>query len=510
MKRELRRRNSSEEGSLPLALMMVLILVTLTSMLIPAVITQNNSTRHEVFRVHALQAAQTGLQVALGQMRAAVDSSATGRGDITKLPCGTLSGDVNGSGASRYQVKILYFDTNPSGTTTTWQTANALSCTTGSGPVHVPSYAGLTAMGTDNATGAFGTSGDRTLTATYIVRSSNQNIPGGLVQTFHNPSDAGYVALCFDGGSDVPNTGALVKAAVCQANVPNQQKFSYTNTLNFVLNSSVVSGTNGMCIQADPHATLQVGVNLTMQPCVTSGASLYLQQWSFNDNSQIQAANSNGTLSDLCFRIPSADTAGTLVLGSVSAGTCTTWIPTAAVGAGMAGPDTNQIVNFKQFGRCLDLANFDLAEPLIAWPCKQTPQGTPGWNQRWIYNSVTKTLSTNVSNNITISYCAVSPAAGATGAAARIMVTPCSDPAGAIPLNEQWTSHVSSTDSYSTKYTFVDANGLCLTPSITDLYQTSNNTSFVVSSTCDGSLLQKWDADPNILQASPLRDANEK
>ena len=60
--------------------------------------------------------------------------------------------------------------------------------------------------------------------------------------------------------------------------------------------------------------------------------------------------------------------------------------PDAAVGAGAAGASSGQLVNFNQFGRCLDVTNQDVTSAyLIAWPCKQAPDPTNvAWNQRWV------------------------------------------------------------------------------------------------------------------------------
>ena len=189
----------------------------------------------------------------------------------------------------------------------------------------------------------------------------------------------------------------------------------------------------------------------------------------------------------------------------------------------MAGPNTAQMVNFKEFGRCMDLQEWGLSNPLIAYPCKQTPDGKPGWNQRWVYNSTTKTLSIDAGptngpvSNITTPYCAIAPGATASGTALRVKVTPCPDPATATPANLRWASHYSASETYRDRYTYIDFTGTrCLEPSTSDWYllgdgvNNVNGVGFIVVAPCDGSLLQKWNGDPYVLLASPLRDANEK
>ena len=515
------QRLTEDRGSIPMVMLIILLCVSLSAVLIPRFITQSNATRADNVRMHALNAAETGLQSALGLVRSAVNPL-TGQGDRTKLPCGSqITGTVNdtsvNSDKSQYRVSLVYYDADPRGQSASWLAANLISCS--SLATTTPSYVTFASTGTNNA--AFGQPGDRTLTATYVIRTDNQNIPGGLIPNYYDGASS-YLNLCMDAGSGNPTTGTTVTAQLCQNNVPDQQKFTYQNNLTIVLNASVTSTSPGLCLQADSSGVI------TLQTCITSTSSnasqLYTQQWSFNDNARFQATTSSGGLGSQCLVQQTQDFAGSaLVLGSCSLPERQgAWLPTPAAGAGMAGPNTNQVVNFKQFGRCIDLQQFGLANPLIAWPCKQTPSGAPGWNQRWTYNQATKTLSMNYSSangglgNITTPYCALAPSSGASGPALRVKVEACPDPSAATPSELQWTSHTSSSDSYRDKYTYVDFAGRCLTPSSTDLYVTgaaanaANNVSYIVVAPCDGSLQQKWNGDPYVLLASPLRDANEK
>lgn len=502
-----------------MVMLVIMICVSLSALMIPTFLAENVATRRDSSRTHALNAAETGLQVGLGSVRAAKDD--LDRGMDTKLPCGTqLVGTVTGEN-SRYRVSMSYFDTDPRGHDTTWRGANQISC--GALPTHTPSFVGLNSTGTDHA---FSGNGDRTLDATYVIRTNNQNIPGGLIQNYYDGA-ASYINLCMDAGSATPAAGTPLTMQQCQYNVPDQQKFSYRNNLSLLLNSSLTTTGPGMCLQPDDNGSI------VFQPCISAGSDLYKQQWSFNDGAQFQSAASTGgglsTSPSQCLNIQTLDFVGSnVVLGGCSGlpGRQLNWLPSPAAGAGMAGPNTDQVINFKQFGRCLDLQEWTLSNPLIAWPCKQTPDGTPGWNQRWVYNSTTKTLSLDVGpaanasskGNPAISYCARAPLTTATGADLRVMVSPCPDPSGVTDASLQWTSHRSASDTYRDKYTYVDFTGTrCLQPSSTDFYRTSgnssnsaNNTSFVVAAPCDGSLLQKWNGDPNVLLGSPLRDANER
>ncbi|MCW2538668.1 MAG: Beta-galactoside-specific lectin 3 [Frankiales bacterium] len=511
------RTADDERGSLPLAMLIILLLVSLSAAALPQTLQLVRSSSSDATRVSSLHAAQTGLQVALGQIRAARDSA--GAGSDTRLPCGAaLTGMVTGTSGAHYSVSMTYYDSDPrSALVTSAITCSALQS-------HTPSYVALASIGSSGM--SLTAPGSRTLTATYQVSTNNQNIPGGLIQN-KNDDAATYLNLCLDGGSGNPAKDKVLMAEYCQANVPDQQKFSYRSNLQIVLNSSVTSISTGMCLQANPNVTLAAGISIMFEPCLATGAAgLYLQQWSFNDGAQLQGALSTGELSGTawaCFNISALDTADVPVVTGSCSGTTRQvgWIPSPSAGAGMAGPGTNQIVNFKQFGRCLDLTNWSLTTPLIAYPCKQKPTGTPGWNQRFVYNSNTDTISMNAnpanqqaSGVITQAYCLVVPVNGASASALRVGVTPCPDPSLPTPANLKWNNHIQITDSYMDKYTYSDNYNRCLTPSPTDFFLTAsipaNSIAWIAVGKCDGSLLQKWNGDPNILLASPLRDANEK
>ena len=87
-----RRLRMDDRGSLPMALLIVLIGVALAGLLVPVAISQNGVTRFDDRRASSLQSAEAGVDVALGVVKSASDSSGTGV--VTKLPCGPFSGAV--------------------------------------------------------------------------------------------------------------------------------------------------------------------------------------------------------------------------------------------------------------------------------------------------------------------------------------------------------------------------------------------------------------------------------
>ncbi len=204
-----------------------------------------------------------------------------------------------------------------------------------------------------------------------------------------------------------------------------------------------------------------------------------------------------------------------------------TFSPDATVGGGQAasaiGRSIGQLVNYAQFGRCLDATGGDPnASHMIAWVCKQNPNaGQVMWNQRYDLPDLPVGLAGKAGNfapgTITTTYtdskgksvkiCLQSPLSGDYG---RYVLTRACD-SGA---DQRWTVH-GQTDAYFTSYTIVDSGGLCLTPRDPklpnpDLFQEVNKVTKIYVATCDGSTLQKWNADSNIINAMPLKDVNEK
>ena len=89
-----RRRRTHDEpsdtGSLPLAMMLTLVGVTLSTLIIPIVIGQVHDTTTTVDRSRGLHAAQAGIDLALAQLRAST-------GDITNLLCLPATDPLYGS-----------------------------------------------------------------------------------------------------------------------------------------------------------------------------------------------------------------------------------------------------------------------------------------------------------------------------------------------------------------------------------------------------------------------------
>ena len=499
-----------DTGSLPFAMLVTLVGISLTALLVPMVLTQVGSTRQDARRVVALSAAQAGLDIALGHIQAANDGAGTG--DLSALPCGPFTGGVGTATSARYQVTIAYYQNDPRGheDDAAWLSANPpVSCINGGGAQVTPSYALLRSLGTDQATGSFTSVPVRSLTATYAFQISNQNIPGGNIRTYKGAKE-----LCLDAGSSSPTAGTNLQMQACVVG-SLQQKWAYSTNLSIVLVASrTPANPLGMCVDAGwPEALNAVA---KVQPCISPKSAR--QQWSIDDMSRFMGTTDGKKTNDFCLEEQNNDTPGSFViLASKSGGTCDThWGPDPSAGAGAAGAATGQVVNFAQFGRCLDVTNKDVTEAFeIAWPCKQAPDPTTlTWNEVWTMPTVASgakiaTGPVTTVYNSTV-YCLKSPNSTVQGAY-YVTVAACSTGPTA---DEVWTRY-GNTGDYVTSYRIMDKNGYCLSPTDQnvanpDLFSNGTLTSKIIVAPCDKSTLQKWNAPANILESSPLDNLSEK
>ncbi len=549
MSRRSPARALSDTGSMPVALLVTLVGVALSALLAPMVLGQIQSARVAQDRSRALHAAQTGLDVALGQIRAARTAAPappsgsstapvydTGRRD--RLPCGPLAGSV--PGGDRYVVEIDYLTANPSGLLSMADPYAAVkasperitTCIAGNGTPVTPAYAVLFSWGTGRSDGGVRNApGSRRLQATYRLRTTNENILGGLIRV----RGSSGVELCLDGGSAQPAAGTKVLMQQCQEKNA-RQTFTYNKNLTLTLLSSrTVDAPQGMCLEAGASHT--AGTLVEFQPCSTTTSTA--QQWSINDAANFMGTSNGVTLDGFCFNVQSPDSPGSPVVLANGFPNCNgaydnkqTFQPDAAVGAGAAGADVGQLVNFKQFGRCLDVTDLNPNSTyLISWPCKQAPDKSHvAWNQKWRLPAIvtdpadpgtptgTGTIMTRYNGT---DYCLQNPGSPAYGAYPRVV--PC--PAGAPTGNLIWTVY-GKTGTYATSFQIQagvkppqgTGGSLCLAAADpraqpAELYDNSGYSGPVISKivmrTCDGSLWQKWNAPANLLDSSPLKNFAE-
>jgi hypothetical protein len=276
---------------------------------------------------------------------------------------------------------------------------------------------------------------------------------------------------------------------------------------------------------------------VVFRPCLTPVS--VRQQWSLNDRGSFEGTTDGTTLNNTCFHLTNPGTAGSAVVlhavasdpADVAEGdracrtaysNARTFTPDPDVGTGGAGtPITNtagrmttQLVNFDQFGRCLDVTADNVnAGHLVIWPCKQNPSGVVQWNQVWSLPTPTGTATSATGTIWTTrngqDYCLLSP--GTTSGYVRVQLC-----AGAPAAAVQWTRRY-GTGVFASAYRIESTYGApagttyCLAPTdpkavAPDLWEQGASKS--VLQVCDSSAAQKWNASPTILTSS-LTDLSE-
>ena len=500
----LRGRRSDEGGSMAMYLTIAVVGLAIAGLLVPMLITQTRATRLDTTRVHAVDAAQAGIDVMIGRIRAADDG---GVGDSGLLPCEPLTGSANEAGEAEYVVSVDYYLEDP----VAEPTAAKMRCVEGYGTYDpqsdefTPGYARIRSVGTDGTQFAGGTSG-RTLTATYVFLTSNRNIVGGRLRIY--PALSTSPQLCIDAGPS-PTAGGIVRMQACATPRPPQQTWAYRSDLTIQLLSSV-SDTypEGLCLDTQPPLT--DGRDVELGICGPLGTPPWRQQWSFSDSGSFQGSHSNsaatGGLSPLCMTVPSQNAGVIVILGACDRNVTSprqAWIPEPTLGAGAAAAP--QLINFYEFGRCLDVSGQNVnAVHLIDYPCKQNPnRDAVAWNQKFTLPNIPLDEASAVGQVFTTyngtRYCLTSP--GTLGG--WVITTPCSSTAS----SQTWTVYNGDTSlPYSKKFTLVDSTGKCL--GLTNPSPLWPQWSAIDVERCTGASEQKWNADANLTRAS-IQDLDE-
>ena len=514
-----------ERGTIAFVMLVMMVGMALGALVVPMIVGQSHSTQKDQSRVRALHAAESGIDVALGQVRSATGPD--GLGDTTKLPCGPLAGQVSGANAASYQVSIAYYVDNP----VSLPGSNEMICRSGYGTydpgdaTYIPNYVLLTATGTD---GAGKSAATRTVQSTYVVKTTNSNIVGGQIRIY----TTGTQQYCMDAGPN-PGVGSAIKLQPCSATKPPsaQQVWIYNSKLYLQLASTVgdtsVNQGLGLCISAGSANTAHTaGLQMQLVNCNAGDPLWYLQWgvdgWAAFEGSKPDQSDLDGNCINVDQQVPGqAVTLAGCASNSIS-NTHQTWVPSPDVGMGASAPPNpipagwlasqHQMVNYQQFGRCLDVTNGKAVSTgtavdqiggdqyLILYPCKQKPSGKVDSNQLWSYNSQGRWVSLDGT------YCLRSPGV----AGSHVTVIKCASDGTA---DIKWTNNGTQDSDgnelpYAEKYTVQDSNGMCLSIGASNDLHNLNFSKAVVEP-CDGSAAQKWNAQPN-LQTPMLQNTIEK
>ena len=417
--RNRRRVRRDDTGSMPLALLVTLVGVTLSAGLSAVVVGQIKDSQRIADRVAAVAAAQAGLDAGLARIRQATSGLL---GDLP--PCDQLITPPAGSAQPPYQTSVGYFLVDPAGFAGTLgpigDLTNLNQLTAGtpvstllgtlgktvSAPLkaalesavqsavgcvngvlkQVPLYGLLRSTGTVGGT-------SRTLYATYTFRTTEETIPGGHIVIAGTSNQ-----LCM--GAEIRTDGQKPRlmALPCTGS-DDQLKFIYPRNLNLSLAKSrttkLAGAPYGTCITALVQTD---NAPVYFEPCVSPKTPS--QQWQYEVNQQTYYGTKDGVnRSGYCLAMDQPGVVNTpIVLKSggncgVAGATGKAFVPDANVGSGAAGINTGQLVNFEEVGRCLDLTEEDpnggyftnkkVAPALITYPCKQSFTGSVFWNHKW-------------------------------------------------------------------------------------------------------------------------------
>jgi len=531
---------SDERGALPLAMLLSIVGIGAVALLGAAVTGQLSTSRFGADRSAAIAAAQSGIETGLAQLRA-LPADANGDTALADVPCAattsgpslTLTGTVGPGQANSYFVGVYYLLSAPppNADKEAWAKANRLGCAGAGGPTSVPMYALLSSTGTSGTI-------RRTLLATYVFQSRTKpNVPGGTIKVYNSDQ---CLAAPHELTATVPLVvGSPLVLATCAAS-DAKQNFTYNPTLQVELKDSGSSAhfPNGACLQA-------ASIDHTPVVFADCDATKRTQIWSLNNRDNFEGTTNGVNTNGKCFNVDWTATPPTVVINNVIAGNpnkvantagdgtdgtpCSgisgdytkykTFLPDASAGTGAAGEATRQLVNYEQFGRCLDVtANTVGYQFMVVFPCKQTPNNVIQWNQVWFVPAVAADATSGqgrvyVNDGNGATHCLYSP--GSTAPGHYVKLTPCTL-TGTIPPDQLWTRSVFTgvnQTSYRIESTYLTtaAAPYCLMPSPTDFWNqfASAKISTLVLGICGGSSLQKWNASPSIL-GSLVSDYQEK
>lgn len=472
---------SDTGAALPLTVAVALVLASVSLALVAHVTQRTKDLVYEERRTRSLHAAEGGLDAALALIRRASTSGEGGRKGIASLlPCETEATGADladlGSGGFGYRAVVSYYRDDPRHRSAQWRVSERLPCVEGSGPSTQPLYALITSVSTGaGSAGTFASFQQRSVEVTYRLGLSFARVLGGAVAT-SGPDDAPSLdrPICWSVTELPAAPGAAVLASPCIDGDPSQQ-FAYNPDFSFTY-----AGTN-LCLTAaydvaDPAARLE--------PCAISGAERYRQAWTYNEDDRIQATKSDGSgRAPFCL---APEQGGAVSSRLILSNRCDLrWTPASEAGVGGAGWRQQQFVNFAQSGRCIDVTRADRSlHVLHAHACKQDATAPlDWWPQQFSVDPKSMQIFSGrfLGTDSPIPYCLTSQ--GRPNGA--VSVEPCTTTSDTkADAGQRWVVNRDAAVQQRS-FTIVDDMGYCI--SISTWGQ-------IVTETCDGSNVQKWNA----------------
>ena len=378
-------RPRDEGAAMLMSLVFTLFAGGVMLVLLAVLLSQMQSIKFAQKNTRTGYAAQAGIQAALSVLRSNtkvvhVGGAAGTYGDPAALPA-TLTGNVDGAagGDLTYTVSLQYFLLSPSGRNDAWIAANKLPVPLSSDPSAQPKYVRIVSEGHDAAIADLGADvGDRVISALYTFTTTNINVAGGLIRSTDR-------TRCLRASS--ASTGAtMTMVSIASCNDDIRDLWVYDTDYRLKLASTLGSSTV-LCITGRAWSSSTSTVNATLRPCAPTNAAAFGNQlWSWDAPESWIGQNAANTARSNRWLGLSGTSPVILV---EKTGSAKLFDPAPSVGAGAASHFTNQIVNYAEFGRCMDVTEENISKPyMIVFPCKQDPTGTGAnllWNHKWTY-----------------------------------------------------------------------------------------------------------------------------
>jgi Tfp pilus assembly protein PilX len=526
-RRVARTLHHGDDGAALLLTVLTIVIVTgLALVLLAVLLGQFGPAYSAEKRTKTVYAAEAGLQTGLDTLRNAKRTVAGGKvfGDVTALNCQTHPADgsgptsyteLNGSvdsaaNGTDYTVRISYYSDDPTGQTDDWLAGNAIDCTSGLGD-NVPAYAVVTSTArvsdADEGRSALGGDGARTVSGIYQFKVTTTNVSGGRIWNRDRTQ-------CLRADRAARDSGIrFVDASECEKDDDASNallNWLYDTKWHIVLASTTVddSDSDDLCI-TDPNGDAPQRAQL--QHCGDGRTHADdNQRWAWDGNRGwygMKPVNDGGWTTahlnrggDGYLRIARDETQ---------------FDPDAKVGAGAASKTTNQLVNYKEFGRCADVTNVRIDYGyMIVYPCKQDPTGANNfdWNHKWYYTEPARYYDPNDSRHDTApETCSGDDAAACTAGNQQITVKVNNSDRYCLTVvdphattselqykkcnggkSQNFTRYTAMSDN-AKSWTIQDAYGRCLTADNSRKHDTS--WSHLTMTTCaSNDFSQKWNA----------------
>lgn len=398
---------TDERGSILIVVAFILFASLVLASVAQLAVAQLNQGSRLVAQDNALQGATTGIQAMVADMRGATQSGSPTTGVLTSLPCSALTGSLPASnGGAQYRVSVTY-----NLISTVGGAGQTSTCLSGGLPTNeVLNTATVASSGTDGSV-------TRSLQATYNFQTTYTPIPGGQILSYDNLD-----CLTSNIPSTNPGAGPYTLEVTTSCPTPASAQETFVYNANWTL-ETVVGGV-AWCIQnpweVSPSPTTNSPPAALVQCTTTTGSAPNSQEWGIDNSAPLEGVGSSGSSDNYCLVNPIASGTTSATTQNVTAQGCSggfgqaqTWQMTQTVGAGDAAPastgtffgPTDQLVNFQQFGRCLDVNGQTVGNnSLIVYPCKQypNPNEEPIWNQRWCFQSLSGLSGVTTPSNATV------------------------------------------------------------------------------------------------------------